>query len=111
MANPHDDFSVTVEKVDAVYLVKLSSDYLELNLRFDQAKLGLFTNIESADWNRRGSIALGSCLGAPVFWSASENGRVSMVIGADDEVWDVGLEISMTTLHRIRQELAQASSA
>lgn len=101
----HNDFDVKVEKIDHIVSIKLSADYLEINLRLNEEEISGLSEIDTADWNRRGSIRLGSCLNEPVFWSAAEEGCVSMLIGADDEVWDIGLVLSAATFQLIRREV------
>lgn len=46
----------------------------------------------------------------PVFWCASENGGVTLLVGADEQLWEVALTISTATVEAIRRELRAAGA-
>ena len=60
----------------------------------------LFDSVRSARWEQRGSIRIGQSAGAPVFWSSDEQ-TLSILIGVDDESWDIGFSLPASTLDSI----------
>lgn len=105
MAAPPEDISVSVGEIDDGFSVKLAGRQRELNLLLRKEELGRLEGVESANWDQRASVRLGTCLEKPVFWCASEDGGVTILVGDDDEIWEVALTISGATVEAIRREL------
>jgi hypothetical protein len=79
---------------------KFSAENWELNVRASAAEFAALGRIESADWDARGSIRAGVAAGSPVMWSCS--GRdVSVLIGHDDETWDIAFTIPLELAQRL----------
>ena len=95
---------VSVEReADGRLLVKLASDECEANVRASANDLLKLAEIHSANWNERGTIRAGESAGAPVFW-ASEGDRAMLLIGHDDETWDVAITVPVTVVDEIVRE-------
>ena len=58
--------------------------------------------VESAVWEDRNSIRAGATLGHPVFWStdSSNSSLVNVLVGPDDETWQVSVQVPTKTLLR-----------
>jgi hypothetical protein len=84
----------------SLVLVKLQTETWELNIEASTAELVRLHGIEDADWDARHSLAIGTCAGASVYWAMS-GGRATILIGHDDETWDIGLQIPVATVHEI----------
>jgi hypothetical protein len=80
--------------------VKLQADEWEVNFRASRAELAALSGIRSADWNERRSIRAGESTGAPVFW-ASSGGDATLMIGSDDETWDVAVTLPVAAVEEI----------
>lgn len=84
--------------------LKLQGSNWELNLRLSKEDIQtLSKNIEQADWSERKSIKAGiTCVSVPVYWSYEERGNiVCLILGVDDECWDVGFMISFFDFERM----------
>ena len=94
------DVDVAVDReADGRLLVKLQTAAWEIN-EVELAKLG---DIRTADWNQRRSIAVGESAEASVFW-ASSGDEAMIMIGHDDETWDVALTVPTEVVERIAKE-------
>jgi len=80
--------------------VKLQADDWEVNFRASRADLAALCGIGAADWNERRSIRAGESAGATVFW-ASDGGDATMMIGSDDETWDVAFTFPVALVTEI----------
>lgn len=83
-------------------LVKLATRDWQLNIRATLEDLTRLIDIRAADHLSRRSLAVGTAAGAPVFWAAS-NGEASLLVGADDEAWDIALLIPLSTVEELAQ--------
>lgn len=54
-----------------------------------------------------GSLRIGSSAGAPAWWSVEqdETGMLSILIGADDESWDIAILLPLDTIDEIIREV------
>jgi hypothetical protein len=97
---------VSVEReVDGCLAVKLQSDAWEVNVRGSIGDFMRLTEIRSADWSQRRSIAAGESAGAPVLW-ASVDDHAALMIGHDDETWDVSVTLPFDLVDEIVREVA-----
>jgi hypothetical protein len=80
--------------------VKLQADEWEVNFRASRSELAALGRIRSEDWNERRSIRAGESAGAPVFW-ASDGDDATLMIGDDDETWDVAITLSVAAVEDI----------
>lgn len=88
--------------VDDAVAVKLQGDQWEVNFRASEDELRALIDIRSADWDERRSIRAGESAGAPVFW-ASDDAGATLMIGSDDETWDVAITLRTDTVEEIAQ--------
>jgi hypothetical protein len=88
------------DAADSWAVVKLQAEAWELNIWAPMADLVRLRDIGDADWDARRTFAIGTCADAPVFWAMSE-GQATILIGHDDETWDVAVTIPLATVHEI----------
>lgn len=100
-------WDLSVEILDEKPTVKVSSPGAELNVSFRPQELEALLALDDAAWLSRGSIRSGECLGHPVWWSCVEQ-SVSVLVGTDDELWQVGL--SDLPLKAVLQVIAEAAA-
>lgn len=83
-------------------VVKLATRDWQLNIRATLEDLARLTDIRTADRLSHRSLAVGTAAGAPVFWSTTE-GHASILVGADDEAWDIALLIPLSAVEELAQ--------
>ncbi len=93
------DFTVE-PNADADIAVKLQTDALEVNFRASREELLQLRGIRAASRDDRRSIRAGHSAGAPVFW-ASDGSEATLMIGHDEETWDVAVTFPLTVVEEI----------
>lgn len=83
-----------------VACAKIASGDWELNVRATPLEFATLDSIRSATWASRDSIAVGRSAGARVFWSC-DGPTALILIGSDDETWDVALAVPVDVVDRI----------
>ena len=98
------DIDVTTEEQEEdgarIFVIKIASALVELNVGIPQSEIGRLHKALSTDW-ASGALRLGTSAGAPVYWCAGENGTLSVLIGHDDQTWDIGLTLPATVVPMI----------
>jgi hypothetical protein len=78
-------------------LLKLQTDTWEINVRARLGELVRLRDVRHADWNSRGSLAIGQSAGASVYWASSgQDDQVVILVGHDDETWDLAFTVPAT---------------
>src|SRR5262245_10817150 len=72
----------------ACFFIKLQAADCEVNVTASPRELEKLRGVSGARWLNRGSLCAGRCLNAPAYWSC-EQGRLSVLVGSDDESWEV----------------------
>ncbi|MCE7010361.1 hypothetical protein LWC34_47295 [Kibdelosporangium philippinense] len=88
------------ESGDSAVAMKLATDAWELNVQASAADFMRLREIDSADWLARRALAVGRCAGVPVFW-VSSGGQVTILVGHDDQTWDIAVTVPLATVHKI----------
>ena len=94
------------QESDGRLVAKISSDGWEFNVRGFADEFAALGEIESADWVARRSIHAGTSAGSPVYWSCSGE-VVSMLVGDDDETWDITVTLPLGLVHRLARDAAE----
>ena len=100
---------VTVEALNGAGnpgVVKLQSETWELNISATTDELWQLAGIEKTDWDQRRTLKVGTCANAPVWWN-ERDGTVYILVGNDDEAWDMGVTIPIGTVHELLGELRE----
>ena len=91
---------VEYDAVDRV--LQLSMPDLLLLISISPQELGLLTGAKSADWGQRQSIRAGSLLGVACHWCrGDEANTVQLLVGSDDETWELSLTMPADVIDRI----------
>lgn len=85
--------------------VKLQSQQWELNLRATADDLAGLGAIRDTDWAARRCLHIGQSAGTAVHWSA-EGDTAAIMVGHDDETWDIAVTVPIATVDAILSELA-----
>jgi len=96
-----------------VVCVILQTPEWELQVYATPEELVELRSIRDADWDQRRSLQIGKCLGVPVHWSvvAATEGVATILIGPDDETWEIAITVPITTVDTIVAEVAARSWA
>jgi hypothetical protein len=81
-------------------LVKVQTSAWEFNFRATPEDLAALGAIRDTDWARRKCLHVGESAGAPVHWAA-EGDNATILIGDDDETWDIALMVPVVTVDEI----------
>ena len=87
-------------------LVKLQGETWELNIWATTDELWTLAGIENTDWVQRRTLKVGTCANAPVWWDELD-GTVCILVGNDDEAWDMCVTIPLGTVHELLAELGE----
>jgi len=86
---------------DPVPRLVVRAETWEVHVWAPLADLSRLSKIRTATWDERRSLQVGTCGGSPVFWAVADGGQATILIGQDDETWDVALMIPLTVVDRI----------
>ena len=90
--------------------VKLQGETWELNIWATTDELRKLAGIEKTDWVQRSTLKVGTCANAPVWWN-ERDGTVCILVGNDDEAWDMCVTIPLVTVHELLAEIGEPPSA
>jgi len=95
-----------------LYSLKIQTEAFELNVRIRPDEVEKFERVRSSPWVK-GSVRIGESAGSPAFWSVGDedDDSVSILIGSDDDCWDLGVSLPPDTIDIIRREIAACSLA
>jgi hypothetical protein len=100
--------SVTVEVFDdGVCLIKFAAPDWELNVSVPASEVAVLRRVPSSPW-LPGAVRAGVSAGSPAFWSAEADGRVSVLVGHDDQTWDFGVSFPMAALDEVLRAVEAA---
>ena len=89
-------------------LVKLSTPTWEFNFWATQEDLIGLNSIRDANWLARRCLHIGQSAGAPVHWAA-EGETATILVGHDEETWDIALTVPVATVDTIVADAAEGS--
>ncbi|MBI4885846.1 MAG: hypothetical protein HY824_02025 [Acidobacteria bacterium] len=88
--------------------VKIGTSDVELNVWMSHTEVARLADVSAARWLKT-SIRLGEVAGAPAWWSVDmESQTLSVLVGMDDETWDIGVTLPIGTLDVIVAAVASA---
>ncbi len=97
--------SVVADRSEDGVVVKISMPQLEINVWIPQEELSNLEQVRTTLWDK-GSLRIGRSAGEAAWWSADlQEQTLSIVIGHDDETWDVGAILPLATLDLILTEV------
>ncbi|WP_214318565.1 hypothetical protein [Nonomuraea sediminis] len=94
------------ESDDPNVVLKLQAEAWELNIWAPITELARLRDIRNADWNSRRSLQIGVCANASVHWAVNGE-QAHILVGQDDETWDLGVTIPLSTVDEIVSEVEQ----
>lgn len=104
--------AVDVDLDPADGVLTLTGDTFLLIVAANPSDLLRLDGVGGADWSARASIAVGTTSLGRVFWCAGEaEGTVHVLVGHDDETWDLALVIPEDAVRSIVQQARAAAEA
>ena len=91
---------------DVSYTLTLEAEVFEVNIHIPGEEADELKLVASSRWED-GSMQIGESAGVPVFWS-TDDGMVAILIGADDENWDIALSVPVQVMDSIIGAIAAA---
>jgi hypothetical protein len=88
------------DSAGSVVVMKLQTETWELNIWAPIADFVRLGEINGTAWDTRRSLAIGTCADARVYWAIS-GGQAMILIGHDDETWDIAVAVPLATVHEI----------
>lgn len=92
------------EQGNPLFILKIQENNWEINVWMTEEELARVPGTRTARWDEHGSIQLGECAGSPAFWSC-EDGKLSILVGADDETWDFGVTLPESVIDEVMAEI------
>ena len=101
------NYDVTIDEAftddnAAAVLVKISNDYIEVNIYLNKNLINLLIDFIEKNTNK---IEAGSSANSSVFW-LREDEVVYILIGEDDQSWDISLVVNETLLRDINSGIS-----
>jgi hypothetical protein len=93
----------TLEDGSPAKTIKIQTDTYELNVWIPFDQIELLAMVPSTSWEA-GALKIGKAASSDVFW-ATENDVVSILIGHDDETWDVGIFLPMASFRDVLEKI------
>ena len=91
---------------DSGLSLKLATDEWEVNVHGSPDDLSRLSEIRSVSWSERRSIQAGESAGAPAYW-ASTGDQAALMIGHDDETWDVSVTVPFDVIDQVVSEVSR----
>jgi hypothetical protein len=89
---------------NTVFIFKIQGQDWELNISVTEPELALIPDAQMARWDQRSSVQIGESAGLPAFWSC-EDGKLSILVGQDDECWDFGVTMPQAVIDDMITEI------
>jgi hypothetical protein len=89
-----------------LFILTIQKPDWEMNIWMAANELALLPKVRTARWSERESIKLGECAGSPTFWSC-EDGNLSILVGYDDECWDIAVTLPEGIIDDMIAEIAR----
>lgn len=97
------------ESGESWLLAKFSDTSWELNVRAPASDFLMLRNIRTFGWETRRAVKVGVCAGASTFW-ASDGETATLMVGEDDETWDVAVSLSVEVIDDLVQQVARQAT-
>jgi hypothetical protein len=91
---------------DVSYTLTLEAEVFEVNIHIPAEEVEELKLVAGSRWED-GSMQIGESAGVPVFWS-TDDGMVAILIGEDDENWDIALSVPVQVMESIIGAIAAA---
>ena len=91
------------------YAVKIGTEAFEVNVAVPLEDAARLKEVLTAPW-LSGALRIGSSAGAPAWWCVGGDDEdaktLSILVGTDDEAWDIALQLPLETIEAVVREVA-----
>lgn len=87
-------------------ILKIQMSQFEINVLLTGDDVDCLQRVAAAQWNKRKSLRAGLTAGTPTFWSV-ESGDLTILVGEDDEVWDIAVTLPESCIPTLLTAVAQ----
>ena len=101
---------VAVEVNDDDYVIILSTRDFELHVSVPSRDIEKLKEVRNTEWGETRSLRVGKCAGKSVLWCAGERGTVGIMIGDDEESWDIAGYLPGDTIEKIFRDIKEQAS-
>jgi hypothetical protein len=100
------DAEVTADYDPVDQVLRISGPGYYLLIAMPAPELAILRDVQGASWEARRTITAGRVLDSPVHWCQStvDPQAVSVLVGADDETWELALEFPDEVLLTVVQD-------
>jgi hypothetical protein len=99
--------AVSCERDNKIVTIKLQADCFEFNVRIAEDQIAQLKNVPNIDWEN-GALKLGKSADADVFWCADGDDFISVMIGHDDQTWDIAFQLPTGVIDDIFRSISIA---
>jgi hypothetical protein len=92
--------AVSTEISDQTVTIKLQANCFEFNVRIPEDQITQLKNVPNIEWEN-GALKLGKSADADVFWCADGDDFISVMIGHDDQTWDIAFQLPIAVIEDI----------
>jgi hypothetical protein len=96
------------------YHIKIGTDSFEINVDVPVEFVDRLNLVRQTPWGS-GALHIGTSAGMPAWWCVgdeSEDTRIlSILVGQDDETWDIAVQLPIDTVDEVLREIAECSIA
>ncbi len=93
-----------------IWQAKIASDSFEVNVLGSLEELSRLEAIREAHWDDRTCLRVGTCLRVAAFWCANDEHDATLMVGGDDEVWDIAVIIPVGVVDDLVSQAREAAS-
>jgi hypothetical protein len=94
------------------YAIKIGTPLFEINVTVPFADAAKLKRVRNTPW-LSGALQIGESAGAPAWWCVnpehSERQSLSILVGHDDQTWDIALQFPLETIDMVVQEVGACS--
>jgi hypothetical protein len=99
--------AVSSELSEQTVTIKLQADCFEFNVRIPENQITQLKNVPNIEWEN-GALKLGKSADADVFWCADGDDFISVMIGHDDQTWDIAFQLPIGVIDDIFRSISTA---
>jgi len=92
------------------YIIGLDTQDFSISIWVPSRDIEKLKEAGATEWGENRSLRLGKCAGKSVLWCAGERGTIGMMIGDDEESYDIAGTLPGDTIDRIFRDIKEQAS-
>jgi hypothetical protein len=94
------------------YAIKIGTPVFEVNVWVPVGEAVRLKEVRKTPWGS-GALGIGRSAGSPAWWCVGDEGEeketLSILVGQDDQTWDIALRFPLETIDAVIQEVEACS--